>query len=80
MKSTVNSHLSQRIRNFILTCVAVLLFVFVFLPFLTSSFDILSRMAACLDENEIDPTRYYYTDVEQVKEAEQYLASVLKSE
>jgi hypothetical protein len=30
-----------------------------------------------LDNNGIDPTRYYYTDVEQVQEGEDYLRSVL---
>ncbi len=80
MESTVTSNLPQRARNFILSFVAALLFIFVFLPFLTNSFGILSRMAACLDENGIDPSRYYYTDVDQVKEAEQYLTSVLKPE
>jgi hypothetical protein len=34
-------------------------------------------MSQYLDENGIDPTRYYYTDVAQVKEAEEYLDSVL---
>ena len=80
MKSPVKRNLSQRLRNFIAACSAVLLFVFVFLPFLTSSFDILGSMSAYLDENGIDPTRYFYTDVEQVEEAEQYLDSVLKAE
>lgn len=54
-----------------------LLFVYVFLPFLTKSVTILNRMSQYLDNNGIDPTRYYYTDVEQVKEAENYLATVL---
>lgn len=57
-----------------------LLFVYGFLPLLTSSFDILSTMSEYLDENGIDPTRYYYTDVEQVAEAEHYLQSVLETQ
>lgn len=80
MESTINSSLTKRLRNFFIACAAVFSFVFIFLPFLTSSCDILSRMAVNLDENGIDPSRYYYTDVEQVKEAEQYLESVLKAE
>jgi len=80
MESTPNKSLSHRLRNFIAACAAVLFFVFVFLPFLTSSFDILGRMSAYLDENGIDPSRYFYTDVEQVSEAEQYLESVLKTD
>lgn len=55
------------------------MFVYVFLPFLTDSFEILHHMSEYLDENGIDPTRYYYTDVEQVKEAELYLDSVLNT-
>ena len=69
-----------RLRTFIVTFGAALLFVFVFLPYLTDSFDILSRMSAYLEKNGIDPSRYYYTDVEQVKEAEQYLDSVLRNQ
>lgn len=56
------------------------MFVYVFLPFLTNSFAILGSMSAYLDENGIDPTRYFYTDVEQVKEAELYLDSVLHTD
>jgi hypothetical protein len=77
METLVNNSLPQRLRKFILTLGAVLLFVYGFLPLLTNSFPILSRMSQYLDENGIDPSRYYYTDVEQVKEAEQYLDSVL---
>ena len=49
-----------------------------FLPFLTRSVDILDAMARHLDETGIDPSRYYYTDVEQVAESERYLREVLK--
>lgn len=54
-----------------------LLFVYVFLPYLTESVSILHRMSQYLESNGIDPTRYYYTDVAQVKEAERYLETVL---
>lgn len=80
MEHKVNKSLPLRLRNFILSLGALLLFVYGFLPFLTHSFEVLSRMSQYLDENGIDPTRYYYTDVEQVKEAEEYLDSVLNDE
>ena len=80
MESTVNKSLPQRLRQFVVLLGLLLLFVFVFLPSLTNSVGILGRMAAYLDDNGIDPTRYYYTDVEQVKEAEEYLESVLEAE
>ncbi len=67
-------------RNFVFSLGVALLFVYVFLPLLTRSFDTLSSMSDYLDKSGIDPTRYYYTDVEQVKEAELYLESVLKTE
>jgi hypothetical protein len=37
-------------------------------------------MSDLLDTSGIDPTRYYYTDVEQVWEAERYIESALHSE
>ncbi len=52
-------------------------FVYGFLPFLTKSFSVLDQMAVSLEENEIDPSRYYYTDVSQVKESELYLREAL---
>jgi hypothetical protein len=67
-----------RLRNFVLTLAAVLFVVYVFLPCFTSSFDVLQRMSDSLEKNGIDPSRYYYTDVEQVKEAELYLDSIFK--
>ncbi len=56
---------------------ACLVFVYVFLPFVTESVGILNKMSQSLDNNGIDPTRYYYTDVEQVKESENYLRRTL---
>lgn len=80
MESTANESLAQRLRNFGIATGTALLFVYVFLPFLTRSCDVLNRMSHYLDENGIDPSRYYYTDVEQVQEAENYLESVLDAE
>ena len=75
-----NKSLPQRLRIFAVTLGGALLFVYVFLPFLTNSFAILSSMSAYLNENGIDPTRYYYTDVVQVEEAEEYLDSALNNQ
>ena len=80
MQPESNSSLPHRLRNFVFSLGVALLFVYVFLPLLTRSFDTLSSMSDYLDKSGIDPTRYYYTDVEQVKEAELYLESVLKPE
>ncbi len=66
-------------RNLVVFLGAAFLFVYVFLPLLTRSFDVLSTMSVYLDENGIDPSRYFYTDVEQVEEAEAYLESVLEN-
>ena len=63
----------RKIGNFCASLGACLMFIYVFLPFMTRSVDILDRMSHYLDNNGIDPTRYYYTDVAQVKEAENYL-------
>ncbi len=70
--------LPVRLKNFVLVLGTTLAFVYIFLPFLTNSFGILNRMSVYLDENGIDPTRYYYTDVEQVKEGEDYLRFALE--
>ncbi len=79
MERINDKNLFERLRIFTITLGCALLFVYGFLPFMTNSFDILNKMANYLDENGIDPTRYYYTDVEQVKEAEEYLSSALGS-
>jgi hypothetical protein len=70
--------LSVRLKNFVLATGTALAFVYLFLPLLTNSCGILHRMSVYLDNNGIDPTRYYYTDVEQVQEGEEYLRSVLE--
>ena len=79
MQPEFNSSLPHRLGKLAVMLGAALVFVYVFLPLLTRSFDTLSSMSEYLDENGIDPTRYYYTDVEQVKEAELYLESVLQA-
>lgn len=79
METVPNTSLPYRCGKFALIFGLVCLFIYGFLPLLTGSVGILSKMAGYLDDNGIDPTRYYYTDVEQVKEAELYLQSVLSS-
>lgn len=69
--------ISHKYTKFVLSLGACLFFVYVFLPYMTESVGVLNRMSQYLDNNGIDPTRYYYTDVEQVKEAENYLSTVL---
>ena len=71
--------LPERLKNFALATGATLAFVYVFLPLLTNSCGILHRMSVYLDNNGIDPTRYYYTDVEQVHESERYIRAALDS-
>ncbi len=77
MKHDTHTTLPQRAGKFILTLGLAILIIYGLLPRLTEAVPILDRMAGYLDQNGIDPTRYYYTDVEQVREAEHYLGSVL---
>ena len=72
--------IGSRLARFIVLLGLAAFLVFGVLPALTSNVPILDRMAHYLDENGIDPTRYYYTDVEQVREAELYLRTVLEEE
>ncbi|MBU1566166.1 MAG: hypothetical protein KJ630_11120 [Proteobacteria bacterium] len=74
---TTLKSLPLRMFRFGLSLGLMLTFVYVLLPALTGSCSILQRMSLSLDETGIDPSRYYYTDVEQVKESEIYLQTVL---
>jgi hypothetical protein len=75
----MNEHsLPVRLKKFFLALGTALAFVYLFLPLLTNSCGILHRMSVYLDNNGIDPTRYYYTDVEQVQEGEDYLRRALE--
>ena len=69
--------LATRLKRFLLALSLVLFFVFGALPMLTSQVPILARMSSYLASNGIDPSRYYYTDVEQVAEGEQYIADAI---
>lgn len=77
MENIVNRSLPLRLRNFVVILSGALIFVYVLLPLLTNSVGVLSSMASYLDENGIDPSRYYYTDVEQVFESVHYLNTAL---
>lgn len=66
-----------RITRFVIVFGLVLTFIYGLLPWLTGSVDILNRMSQSLDETGINATSYYYTDVEQVIESEQYLRTVI---
>ena len=70
--------LPVRLKNFILALGAALVIVYVLLPLLTRSFAPLTIMSRHLERTGIDPSRYYYTDVEQVAEGEDYLHGVLE--
>lgn len=72
--------LPLRLRNFTVALGLMLLFVYGALPLLTRSCAPLTRMAESLEGNGIDPTRWYFTDVEQVKESEQHLNMVLRDQ
>lgn len=69
--------LFERVGSFILVFGLTLFFIYGVLPWVTGSFDILNHMAQSIDETGINPSSYYYTDVEQVIESEQYLRTVL---
>lgn len=67
----------KKIGKFAVSLSVCLVLIYVVLPYLTESVGILNRMSQYLETNGIDPTRYYYTDVAQVKESENYLETVL---
>ena len=74
----VEKSLTRRLTAFVLIFGVTLVVIYGLLPWLTHSIAPLARMSQSLHETGIDPSRYYYTDVEQVKESEQYLRRVLK--
>jgi hypothetical protein len=74
--SPASASLPRRLCSF--TAIGLLLaFIYGALPLLTDSVDILQRMSLVLNEQDIDPSRYYYSDVAQVRESELYLRSAL---
>ncbi len=76
-KSVTEKTFMIRIRKFFIVFGLTLMVVYGLLPLLTGSIGILDRMASSLDENGINPSSYYYTDVEQVIESEHYLRRAL---
>lgn len=77
MNERIQPPLSRRLGHFALSLSLALLFIYGFLPAMTGAVPVLARMAGYLDQNGIDPTRYYYTDVEQVQEGEHHIATAL---
>ncbi len=70
--------LPKRLMQFFLAFGITITFIYGVLPAITASVPILSRMHNSLSQNGIDPSRYYYTDVEQVAEGEHYIENALK--
>ena len=70
--------LPLRLRDFVVSLLAGVVFFYVLLPFINNSFTILRKTSAHLENHGIDPSRYYYTDVDQVAEGENYLRSALQ--
>lgn len=69
--------LPLRLRDLCVALVVGVGFFQIFLPFLTRSVPILQETAIVLEKYDIDPSRYYYTDVPQVAEGEAHLRSAL---
>ncbi len=70
----------DRIANAILWWLGIFLFIFAFLPWLTSKVPILRQMHEVLEWHEIDPSRFYYSNVPQTLEGEWYLRGALESQ
>jgi len=68
---------SQRLFKFIITLTLTLIFVYGVLPLITNQVPILAKMHSYLENNGIDPSRYYYTDVDQVEESELYIEQAI---
>ena len=69
--------LIRRLAAFVFVLWVTFAVIYGLFPWMTHSFDPLTRMSQSLNETGIDHSRYYYTDVEQVRESEQYLRGVL---
>lgn len=69
--------LPLRLRDLCVALVVGVGFFQIFLPLLTDAVPILRETAALLEENDIDPSRWYYTDVRQAAEGEAHLRSAL---
>ena len=69
--------LPLRLRDLVIALLAGAAFFYLFLPLLNRTFPILEKTSRHLEKHDIDPTRYYYTDVSQVAEGEAYLHTAL---
>ncbi|GFM36777.1 hypothetical protein [Desulfovibrio psychrotolerans] len=69
---------AARMKRFVLGIGALLLFSNVLLPALTRSCDKLEYMAAVLDDNQIDASAYYYSDLEVVSDANRETSNTIR--
>lgn len=67
-----------RFGKLLLGIAVIVLFSTVLLPTLTRSCDKLAQLSAMLEEKEIDPSRYYYSDVDKVGDASQELSNTMR--
>ena len=70
--------LGRRLVRLALAMGGLLLFATILLPTLTRSCEPLQRMAQVIEDSGIDPSRYYYTDVEAVGEAVHTIENALR--
>jgi len=70
--------LTVRFGKLLLGISAIVLFSTVLLPSLTRSCDKLAQLSAMLEEKEIDPSRYYYSDVDKVGDASQEMSNTMR--
>jgi len=69
---------ATRMKRFALGIGALLLFSNVLLPALTRSCDKLEYMATVLEENQIDASAYYYSDLEVVSDANRETSNTIR--
>lgn len=69
----------QRGIRFLLWIIGTFFFFYILLSFITQKTPVLYRMSEVLEWHEIDPSRWYYSNVPQTLEGEQYLRGVLST-
>jgi len=67
----------KRIVQCFLLLGLILVFVYGFLPWITVHIPALRHMHQVLEWHEIDPSRFYYSDVPQTLEGEWYLRGAM---
>lgn len=75
---TYQQPLSVRLRRFFIGLLLLLGSVYVILPAITKSVSVLHTMSIYLQHNGIDPSRYFYTDIEAVTDAENHMEEVMQ--